>query len=214
MHARPLRRRPRRRIHARGPLRRVIPLGPVHQQGDRVFGLRRAAQVHGGARARARGHLHGHVSLGRDHGFADVDVVAVQVVRDVGVDARPGLERLELALGLAHVRVEVVEVAEVLGFVAGVRVGWVEALVVLDVHKDAVLRGGVDELLVVGEGLNGGLRDHYVDLAGDGIEGNGVVGCVWCEDGDCVSWAQCIDCRLVRFGIASVVRGEGIEARV
>lgn len=76
-------------------------------------------------------------------------MVRVQVVGDVGVAARPCLERLQLALGLAHVAVEVVEVAQGAGFGACVGVGRVEALVVLDEDEDVVFARGVDQGEVV-----------------------------------------------------------------
>lgn len=86
-------------------------------------------------------------------------MVRVQVIRDIGVAAGPRLERLQLALRLAHVAVEVVEVAEGGGFGAGVGVGWVEALVVLDEDEDVVFAGCVDEGEVVCEALGGWLGD-------------------------------------------------------
>ena len=46
-----------------------------------------------------------------DQPFADVDVVGVQVVGYVAVDAGPGGEGGELRFRLRHVTVEVVEVA-------------------------------------------------------------------------------------------------------
>lgn len=95
----------------------------------------------------------------RHHALADVDVVRVQVVADIAINARPRLERLELALRLAHVTVEIVEVPEVLGFVPRVRVGRVVAFVVLDVDEDIVFFGGGEEREVVREGFDGGLGD-------------------------------------------------------
>lgn len=70
-------------------------------------------------------------------------MVRVQVVRDIRVAARPRLKRLQLTLRLTHVAVEVIEVAERAGFGAGVGVGWVETLVVLDENEDVVFAGRV-----------------------------------------------------------------------
>ncbi len=58
-----------------------------------------------------------------------VDVVRVEVVRDVRVDTCPALECLELELWLGHVRAVKVEVSELLGSGPGVVVRWVESLV-------------------------------------------------------------------------------------
>jgi hypothetical protein len=77
-------------------------------------------------------------------------VVRVQVIRDIRITTRPGLERLQLTLRLAHVAVEVVEVTEGACLGAGIRVGRVEALVVLDEDEYAGFAGGFDEGEVVG----------------------------------------------------------------
>jgi hypothetical protein len=58
---------------------------------------------------------------------------------------------------------------------AGVRVGRVEALVVLDEYEDAGFAGGFDEREVVGETLGGGFGDEDVVAALDGVEGDWVV---------------------------------------
>lgn len=143
MHARILRRRPTSRINTRRNLRRIILPAPLNQQRNRILGLGHTPhRSRNPLRCRGR-HLDGLV-LGY-HALADIDVVRVQVVRDIGVAARPRLERLQLALGLAHVAVEVVEVAEGAGFGAGIRVGWVEALVVLDEDEDVVFAGCVHQ---------------------------------------------------------------------
>lgn len=147
--ARLLWRRPRGGVHARRSFRRLGRFRPVDEQGDGVLRLVVAAQAGGHALGGRGGDLDGDVAQLGHHGLTYVDVVAVEVVADVGVDAGPGLERLELRLGLGHVAVEVVEVAELLGPEPGVRVGRVVTLVVLDVHVDAVLLGGLDELQVV-----------------------------------------------------------------
>ena len=68
-----------------------------------------------------------------------VNVVAVQVVRNVRALARPGTESLELVLWLAHVRVEVRESAQGRDAIARVDVNGIEALVNLDGDQDVVL---------------------------------------------------------------------------
>jgi hypothetical protein len=96
-------------------------------------------------------------------------MVAVEVVGDIGVNTGPGLEGLELALGLWHVAVEVVEVAKLLCLEAGISIGGVEALVVLDVDKDIILGGCLEQEEVMLKCLDGGLGDQDVDLALDGV---------------------------------------------
>ena len=111
-------------------------------------------------------------------------MVAVQVIADIAVLAGPGFESLELRLRLRHVAVEVVEVAEGLGAVAGVGVCWVEPLVVLDVNEDVVFPSCCEECKVVREKFGCGFRDQDVVPPLDGVECDGVVCRVWSEDRD------------------------------
>lgn len=141
-------------------------------------------------------------------------MVRVEVVRDIAILTRPRLERLELALRLRHVRVEVVEVAELRSAEAGVGVGRVEPLVVLDVDEDIVFLGGFEEVLVVLEELDGGLGDEDVVAAFDGVEGDGVVGCVGGEDGDGAALGEGVDGVLVGVRVALAFLGVFLEGDV
>lgn len=213
VHACLLRRRPARSVNTRRPPATPILFLPIHQQRNGILGARIAPQSRGDARRRT-GRDFGRAEVGH-HTLADVDVVRVEVVADVRVLAGPCLERLELVLGLRHVRVEVVEVAELgQGFVARVRVGRVEALVVLDVDEDAGFAGFVEQVLVLAEELHRGLGDHYVDLALNGVQGDRVVSGVGCEDGDGVAGGEGVDGCLVGVCIALVVGGERVEGGV
>ncbi len=208
-----LRRRPGRGVDANSALGGVVLLGPRHQHGDCVLSLVDAAAGNGDALGGGGGDLDGEVAV-LDHGVANVDVVAVEVVGNVRLPAGPGLEGVELVLGLGHVAVPIVEVAQLLGLEAGVRVGRVEALVVLDEDVDALCLGPLDELLVVLEQLDGGLGDEDVDAALDGVEGNGEMGRVRGEDCDGVAGLERVNGRLVGVGVLLVVGGEGVERGV
>lgn len=141
-------------------------------------------------------------------------MVAVKVVGDITLLAGPGLEGLELKLGLAHVGVEVVEVAEVFGLCAGIGIGGVEALVVLDEDENVVFARGLDERDVFGEGLDGGLGDEDVDAALDGVDCDGEVGWVRCEYCDCGTFGESVDGGFVGVGVGGIVGGEGGEGGV
>jgi hypothetical protein len=52
---------------------------------------------------------------------------------------------------------------------AGISIGGVEALVVLDVDKDIILGGCLEQEEVMLKCLDGGLGDQDVDLALDGV---------------------------------------------
>lgn len=135
------------RVYTSCPLTCVILLHPIREESDGVLGRRIAAQVRRDAPGSA-GHDAYWLPLG-DHALVDVDVVRVQVVRDVTVLARPGLESLQLALRLAHVAVEVVEIAQLLRTEPSVRIGRVISLVVLDVYENTVLLRRLEEFLVM-----------------------------------------------------------------
>lgn len=147
MYTRLLRRGPTSRINRRSNLSRIVLLPPFDQQRNGILGLRHTAQCLGGTFRRRSRHL-GRVII-RDHALADIDMVRVQIIRDIAVLACPRLEGLELELRLAHIAVEVVEVAERAGLVASVRVRRVEALVVFDEDEDAMFAGFFDESQVV-----------------------------------------------------------------
>lgn len=192
-------------------LRRPLP---VHKKGDGILGLLMASQAGGNALGRGCRHLDGDVAELSDHGLADVNVMRVKIVADVGVDAGPRLERLKLALGLRHVAIKVVEVAELLCAEAGVGIGWVVALVVLNVHVHAVLFSSLDQSKVVREGLDGGFGNHDVNTALDSIKGYGEVGGIRGEDGDGIAGGEGIDGRLVRFWINGLIVRERVEGGV
>lgn len=214
MHPGLLRRRPTRGIDRRRPRTRVALLHPMHQQANRVLRRRITPQPRRNPLRRRRADLHGREPLLLHHGLADIDMVRVQVVRDIRVHARPRLERLELRLRLTHVTVEVIEVPQTMRLEARIRVRRVIALVVLDVDEDAVLGSGFQQREMVRERLDSRLRDQHVDLAFDGVQGDRVVRCVGREDRDCVARGQGIDCRLVRLGVFFVVGGVARESCV
>ena len=191
MDARLLRRGPTGRIHARRLPPWLVALHPFHQQRNRILGSRHTSQILRRAPGPASGHFYRPIL--RHHRRADIDMVRVEVIRDVAFGAGPGFERLELGFGLAHVAVEVVEVAEVFCAGAGVGVGGVEALVVFDVDEDVVGAGAVEEVLVLGEELEGGFGDEDVDVSFYCVEGYWVVGWVGGEDCDGVTGGEGVD---------------------
>lgn len=87
-------------------------------------------------------------------------------------------------LGLGHVGIEVVEVAQLLRPEAGICVCRVVPLVMLDINEDIVLLCGCKQLLVVFKQLDRWLRDEDVDSTFDGIQGDGVVGGIRRKDCD------------------------------
>jgi hypothetical protein len=71
-----------------------------------------------------------------------------------------------------------------------------------------VLAGLLQESEVVLQQLCGGLGDHDVDFALDGVQGDGEMRGVWSEDGDGTARLQGVNCCLVGVGVGLVVGGE------
>lgn len=193
-------------IDTSGNLRGVITAAPLNEEGDGVLGL-------GDTSKRSSGTLRcsccdPHRLVFWDHALADINVVRVQVVRNIGITTSPGLEGLELALRLAHVTIEVVEVTEGLGLSTRIRVCRVKALVVLDEDEDAVLARGLDQSEVVSQTLCCWLGDENVDTALNCVQRNGIVGRIGGEDSDGGSLGEGINSSLVCIRVGLVVRGE------
>jgi hypothetical protein len=133
--------------------------------------------------------------------------MAVQVVADVRVDARPSLERLELTLWLRHVAIKVVEVAKLLRFEARISIGRIIALVVFNIHENTVLCSRIEESKVVLQCFDGRLSDKDVYLTLDGIESNGIMSGIRSEDRDGVSRRKGINGLFVGLTITGIIGG-------
>jgi hypothetical protein len=83
-------------------------------------------------------------------------VVRIEVVADIAVDASPGFEGLELRFRLAHVGIEVVEIAQSQTLVARIRICGVESLVMFYVDENTVFLCCGEELEMLGEEFDGG----------------------------------------------------------
>lgn len=205
---------PRRRVDASGNLGGVVLLLPCDENSDGILGDGVTSEAGSNALGARSRHLDGLISELGDHGVVDVNVMTVQVVGYIRVYTGPRLEGLELRFWLRHVRVEVVEVAELLGLVSGVGVGRIEALVVLNENKDILLPCCLDEFLVMFERLDRGLGDQHVDAALDGIQGNWVMCRIWREDGDGIAGTQSINGGLVGIWVFGVICRERLEGGV
>ena len=128
-------------------------------------------------------------------------MVRIQIIGNITFLTRPCFESLKLGFRLRHVAVKIIKIAQSFGAGAGVGVGWVEALVVLDVDEDVVGAGFGEEVLVLGEVLDGGFGDEDVDVAADGVEGDGVVGWVGGEDCDGVAGGEGVNGGFVGFWV-------------
>lgn len=109
-------------------------------------------------------------------------MVRVEIVRDVRVNPRPRLERLELELWLGHVRLVKVEVAQVLSTRPSVIVRRVESLVVFNEADEPLALGELYQRLVVLELLSRRLGNHDMVAEIQCLAGNRKVRRVGSED--------------------------------
>src|SRR5437016_1736682 len=112
MNASLLWRRPTCGVHTRSTLVSVVLHDPVDQECDGIFGFWLTAQFCCSTLRSTCSHLCRLEFW--NHRFIDINVVGVEIIRDIAVFASPCFERLELAFWLTHVAVEVVEVTEIL----------------------------------------------------------------------------------------------------
>jgi len=74
-----------------------------------------------------------------------------------------------LRFRLTHVAVEIVEIAQALGTVSCICVGWIESLMMFDIDEDIKFPRFVEKVLMFKEQLDGGLSDEDMDSPADGI---------------------------------------------
>lgn len=174
MHTGILGSRPASRINTGSNPGRIGFLPPLDEQGDGIFSLSDTAQVdsstHGSRGINPDGNI-----IRLHHAITDINMVRIQIIRDITLLARPRLERLQLTLGLAHVTIEVIKVTQGACFSSRIRIRRVEPLMMLDKHKHTMFARFVHESQMVGQVLRRRLRDQYVNLALDRIQGYRVV---------------------------------------
>ena len=83
---------------------------------------------------------------------------------------------------------------------------------VLDEDKHAIFTGFADELLMLEEVFDGRFRDKDMDSVLNSVEGYGLVGRVWSEDCDSVTWRECVGGSFVGLGFREVL-SEGNESK-
>lgn len=206
MHTGIVRCRPAGSIHSSSILGRITLLPPVYKQSDGILRLRSTSQFNRSSSRSRRSNPDR--SVFRHHTLTNVNVVRVQIIRDITVLSSPRLEGLQLTLRLAHVTVEVVEVAQVKRFVARIRVCGIKPLVVFNKHEDTMLARLVDQGQMVRKELSGGLGDEDVDLALDGVQSDGEVSRVGGEDSDGRAGLESINGRFVGIWVLLVVGWE------
>ena len=184
---------PARRIHSCRYLLRLAFLLPPNEQGDGVFCSLNATKRFSRASGPTGCDLHRPVSW--HHRLANVDMMGVEVVRDITILTRPCLEGLQLELWLRHIRVKVVEISEFPGFGLRVRIRRIETLMMLNEYEDTVDTGLSEEVLVMGEKFGGRLCDQYMDATPYGVQCNRIVSGVRGKYRDSVTRREGVNCR-------------------
>mmetsp|Transcript_28456 Transcript_28456/g.77060 ORF Transcript_28456/g.77060 Transcript_28456/m.77060 type:complete len:299 (+) Transcript_28456:556-1452(+) len=185
---------------------------PLNGQRDGIFRVHALALGHSGRPRRRDPNGSGHPGQGP---LAPINVVGIQIVGNVRGLPGPGLEGFQLVLGLTHVGVHVLKVAEAApDSIPGIGVERIEALVDLDSDQDPLFGGGLGQLLVVLQGLNDGFRDHHVHAPLDTFHGNIKVGVVRGEDDGDVSRLEGLGGGFVGLGVHLIVCGKGLAGQV
>ena len=166
--------------------RPVLDVLPLRHQRDRVLArspqhvLRHHARAGPGGDADTPGHtLHAP--------DVEINVVAVEVVGDVTAYTSPGLECLQLELGLTHVACKKVKLAQLLYSHPGIVVDRVKSLVNFNLKQNILLPGLLHQLLVLGERLHHGLGGHHMDPPLQSRQDNVIVSVIWSEHGTDIS---------------------------
>mmetsp|Transcript_28591 Transcript_28591/g.48643 ORF Transcript_28591/g.48643 Transcript_28591/m.48643 type:complete len:236 (-) Transcript_28591:18-725(-) len=145
----------------------------------------------------------------------EVRVVAVEVVADVRGLAGPGLERLQLMLGLAHVRVEVATAAHGPHAVARIDVNRIEALVYLHHHEHAFLTSSLGQFAVLLQRLHWRFGHQHVQASANGSQRDRKVGVIRGKDDDGISTFELVHgldvCLRVHLVICRVRLTVGVE---
>lgn len=159
MHPGLQRRRPTRRIHPYRPLPLPPFLNPRHQQTNRILRPLLTPQSRRDPLRRTRTHFNRRKPLLLHHTLTNINMVRVQVIRNIRILARPRLERLQLALRLTHITIKIIPISQRLRLKPRIGVSRIIAFVMLDVDEDAVFAGGGEERQMVGERFDTGFRD-------------------------------------------------------
>ena len=76
---------------------------------------------------------------------------------------------------------------------ARICVGWVKALVVLNINDDIMSDRFREEVLMMRKELNCRFGEENVNALSDGVKGDRVVCCVGPEDANSVAWVEGVD---------------------
>mmetsp|Transcript_6415 Transcript_6415/g.18917 ORF Transcript_6415/g.18917 Transcript_6415/m.18917 type:complete len:333 (+) Transcript_6415:130-1128(+) len=188
--------------------RLVIQILPLDGEGDGVFG-RHALGV-GNARGTGRCDAHG-TSDASQRPLTPIDVMTVQVIRDIGRLARPRLEGFQLMLGLGHVGVHVLEVAEFRGIastISCVGIKRIQSFVNFDGDQHILGLGGSGQFVMMFQCLDDRLRDHDMHASIDALQGDVKVRVVRCEDDGHIACLERLAGGNVGLGIDLIVVGE------
>mmetsp|Transcript_24548 Transcript_24548/g.44272 ORF Transcript_24548/g.44272 Transcript_24548/m.44272 type:complete len:204 (+) Transcript_24548:117-728(+) len=165
-----------------------------------------------------RGRSTRHTNRSRDtlqSPFRKINMMRVQIVRNIRRLARPSLEGFQLMLRLRHVSIHVLKVAKLRPrAIACIGVKWIPSLVHFHGDQYVLLLSGLDEVYVMFKGLDDGLCYHDVHSLVDAGEGDVVVGVIGGEDDGNVSGFEGGDGIDVGFRICCLVRGVGVTTEI
>ena len=95
---------------------------------------------------------------------------------------------------------------------ARICVGWVKALVVLDIDDGIMSDRFSEEILMVRKKLNRRFGEENMNALSDGVKGDRVMRCVGREDANSVAWVEGVDGGFVSVRITDCgIGGERIK---
>mmetsp|Transcript_24988 Transcript_24988/g.36687 ORF Transcript_24988/g.36687 Transcript_24988/m.36687 type:complete len:373 (-) Transcript_24988:171-1289(-) len=209
-----LRRYPRRRVH-RAPQRFIIQILPLHRQRNGILAIfHNSLLLLGDAGGCGAGHAYRSGHAGQ-HPLAPIDVMGVEVVRDIRTLARPRLEGIELVFGLRHVRVYVLKVTKIgTSAIACIGIKRIQTLVNLHRHQHIVFTSRLGECLMMLQCLHDRFRHHHMHAVLHALHRNIEVGVIGCENNRHIPLLVGFHGALVRKGIGGGVVGEGIACQI
>jgi len=148
MHTSTLWRRPARRMHSRRFPARLTTLLLFHKQRDRILSPDLTAQIFSRPSRTISYHLKRLIC--RHHRLTNINMMQIQIIRDITLLPLPRLERLPLRFWLAHLTMKVIELTARLRSCSSICVGRIETLVVFDKDEDFDLSRFVEKGLVLG----------------------------------------------------------------
>mmetsp|Transcript_31832 Transcript_31832/g.52464 ORF Transcript_31832/g.52464 Transcript_31832/m.52464 type:complete len:293 (+) Transcript_31832:504-1382(+) len=148
----------------------VVQILPLNGQSDGIFGFNVLGMRYSGRASRRDTNR---TSNARQGPLREINVMGIEIVRNIGRLTSPRPEGIELMFGLRHVGIEVLKVAQTgPSTIASIGIERIETFVNFHSHQDVIFFGSLGQHLVMLQGLNNWLGYHHVHAAVDAFQSN------------------------------------------